>query len=316
MSSPDILVAGETLIDFLPGSSGGLATVESFDRRAGGAPANVAVTLAQLDSTPWFWTRIGTDPFGEFLVETLQSHDLPERFIECDPDARTSLAFVSHDADADREFSFYREQTADTRMQPGTVTDDELDDVEWVYVGGVTLTDEPSREATFDLARRASERGCAVLFDPNARPELWDEFDFESSVREMLSYADLVKATPEDLSAAGFEGSSPDALAGQVCEAGPHTTLLTLGSDGAYVLSTEDAPWESTTMSHDGFEVDPVDATGAGDAFTAGALDAFSRGKEPAEVLEFANAVAAMTTLEAGAMEAVVTREDVDAFCE
>jgi len=58
----EVLVAGETLIDFLPDRSGSLSAVESFSRRAGGAPANVAVGLARLDRTPWFCTRSRRTP--------------------------------------------------------------------------------------------------------------------------------------------------------------------------------------------------------------------------------------------------------------
>ena len=53
-STSDILVMGETLIDFIPDRPGTLSTVETFHRRAGGAPANVAVRLAELDLSPWF----------------------------------------------------------------------------------------------------------------------------------------------------------------------------------------------------------------------------------------------------------------------
>ena len=326
-ADPDVLVSGETLVDFLPDSSGPLADVENFSRRAGGAPANVAVALARLDARPWFWTRVGADPFGDFLADTLASYEVPARFVERDPAASTALAFVSHDEAADRAFTFYRDGTADTRLEPGRVSDADLDAVDWVYVGGVMLAADPGRRATLDLAERASARGCTVVFDPNARPELWDGADFAGSVAEMLRFADVVKATPEDLEAAGFDGESPESLARSVCDVdgrgdesrrtGPHTLLLTLGDAGSFASSTDDAPWGAGAASHGGYEVDPVDTTGAGDAFTAGALAALSGGETSlSAVLGFANAVAALTTTAAGAMTALPTREEVRAFRE
>jgi fructokinase len=324
--NPDILVAGESLVDFLPDSAGLLADVENFSRRAGGAPANVAVALARLDATPWFWTRVGEDPFGDHLAETLSSFGVPDRFVERDPAAKTALAFVSHDEAADREFTFYRDGTADTRVEPGGVPDETLDAVEWVYLGGVMLAADPGRSATLDLAERAATRDCTVVFDPNARPELWAGADreFAGLVAEMLDFADVVKATPEDLDAAGFDGESPEALARTVTEAGPHTVLLTLGGSGAFALSTEEAPWSADAASHSGYDVHPVDTTGAGDAFTAGALAALAgeidgvEGVDAetslSEVLGFANAVAAVTTTDSGAMAALPTRETVREF--
>jgi fructokinase len=330
-SDPELLVAGEALIDFLPDSPGPLAGVENFSRRAGGAPANVAVGLARLDAAPWFWTRVGEDPFGDLLADALADFGVPDRFVERDADAKTALAFVSHDADADRAFTFYRDGTADTRVEPGGVPDETLESVSWVYVGGVMLAADPGRTATLDLAERASERDCTVVFDPNARPELWDsEAAFAEEVGEMLTYADVVKATPEDLDAAGFSGESPEDLAAAVSDAGPHTVLLTLGGSGAFARSTDAAPWGPGAASHGGYEVESVaDTTGAGDAFTAGALAAFATGTgerasgraDPTDLslsalLGFANAVAAVTTTEPGAMTALPTREEVRWFRE
>lgn len=310
---PSLLIAGETLVDFLPGSQGSLSSVETFTRRPGGAPANVAVALARLDETPWFWTRVGADAFGEDLLATLDAEGLPERYLVSDPDAKTTLAFVAHDEYADREFSFYRNGTADTQLEPGTVSDAVLADVDWVSVGGVALASGPSRTATLDLAERAREQGASVWFDPNARPELWAD-DFPALFTEMLGHADAVKASDEDLAAAGIEGDSPAELAAALHELGPDTVFLTMGSSGAYASATAAAPWGPATVSHDGFDVEPVDTTGAGDAFTAGALLALYEGKALAEVLAFANAVAAVTTTGEGAMTALPDREKVAEF--
>jgi fructokinase len=315
MTEPDVLVAGETLVDFLPDEPGPLADVERFARRAGGAPANVAVALSKLHDPPWLWTRVGADPFGDHLVETLDAHGIPERFVERDSNAKTTLAFVSHDEDADREFTFYRDDTADTRMQPGSVPDEALESVEWVHVGGVMLASEPSRSATLDLADRARDAGCTVSFDPNARPELWpDAGEFERAVGRALELADVVKATPGELRLAGFEGD-PEGLAARVSDAGPHTVLLTLGRSGALAATTASAPWEPTCARHPGYGVEAIDATGAGDAFTAGSIVAMSNGRESlADVLAFSNAVAALATTAPGAMAALPDRERVEMF--
>jgi fructokinase len=77
----DLLVAGEALVDFIPDRPGPLADVETFTRRAGGAPANVAVGLATLGDPPLFWTRVGRDPFGDHLVETLADHGVPDDLV-------------------------------------------------------------------------------------------------------------------------------------------------------------------------------------------------------------------------------------------
>jgi fructokinase len=320
-----IVVAGETLVDFLPASVGPLSEVETFSRRAGGAPANVAVALARLERTPTFWTRVGEDPFGDFLADRLREEGLPDTLIERDADAKTGLAFVSLDDAADRAFSFYHEGAAETRMRPGSVRGAELDAVEWVHVDGLSMDARPARDAMTDLGERACDTGCTVSFDPNARPERWGAFDFPDSVRRAFEFADVVKATPEDLVAANVgevddptavDADRAAALARAVTDHGPHTALITVGAGGAAAHATADAPWVdgATTATHPGYRVDPVDTTGAGDAFTAGAIGALVDGEGVEEALAFANAVAAAATTAAGAMAALPDREAVAAF--
>ena len=309
-----VLVAGEALVDFLPATPGPLASVESFTRRPGGAPANVAVGLARLEETPLFWTRVGADPFGDVLVRTLEEEGLPDRFVERDTEARTSLAFVAHDENADRAFTFYRDGTADTRMERGRVSDDVLAGVEWIVAGGVALASGPSREATLDLLERAAAAGTTVAFDPNYRPELWADGAFESTVGRALEHVDVLKATTGELRALGFEGEDESTLSRAVfdSEKGPHTVLTTLGGAGARAEAAEDAPWGPATVTHAGYPVEPVDTTGAGDAFLAGAVAAFvDRETDLTDVLSFANAVAAVTTTASGAMTALPSREAV-----
>lgn len=320
---PDILVAGESIVDFLPDRSGPLAGIETFTRRAGGAPANVAAGLASLDRLPWFWTRLGGDPFGDFLARTLTDRDVPDRFVERDPRARTPLAFVERDMgentetpadeDDDRTFTFYRDGTADTRMRAGTVPDDALAEVSWVYVGAVPFADEPSRSAVFDLIDRCHDQECTVAFDPNARPEIWDEHAFADTVRKVLARTDVLKATPTDLRAAGFEGDR-DTLVRAVLEHGPHTAILTAGEQGALARAAEAAPWGPNSVDHEGYDVDPVDVTGAGDAFFAGVIAALADGARLSEAVAFANAVGALATTAVGAMDALPERQTVEEF--
>ncbi len=312
----DILVAGETLIDFLPDRAGSLTDVEAFERRPGGAPANVAVGVARLEESPLFWTRVGDDPFGRYLLEHLEAEGLSPTLFETDPEAQTTLAFVTHDDEGDREFSFYRTETADTRFEPGAVDEATLEDCTWVHAGGVTMAAGQSRTATIDLLERASEKGCTVSFDPNFRPELWpDEATFRQVVGDCLDTVDVLKATIEELRLLGFEGETPQAVASDALEAGPEFVFVTLGAAGAIGVRSRDDD-ECDTVAHDGFDIDVVDTTGAGDGFVAGVIAALRAGHELPETLAFANAVAGTATTKAGAMAALPTRAAVETLLE
>jgi fructokinase len=316
---PRVLVAGEALVDFLPGAEGPLAEVSMFTRRPGGAPANVAVGLARIGRPPWFWTRVGDDPFGSFLTRELAAAGVPERFVERDPDAPTSLAFVAHEG-AERSFTFYRDGTADTRLAPGRVPDGVLESVAWVVAGGVTLAGGRSREATVDLLSRAGDE-TTVVFDANYRPELWPDADeFRGVVTDTLVDVDVLKTTVEELALLGVDvtDEDPEGAARAAVERPdwPDTVLLTLGERGSLLVASEAVSWGPATVHHAGFEVDAVDTTGAGDALLAGVVAGFLDGERPERTLAFGNAVAALTTTEPGAQTAFPDREEVARLLE
>ncbi|MFC7096577.1 carbohydrate kinase family protein [Halobaculum marinum] len=307
------LVVGECLVDLHPKiESGSHDDTGVYARKPGGAPANVAVGLARLDEAPDLWTRIGADGFGDFLAETLAAEGVPDTHVERDPDAPTGLAVVSLDADGDRSFALYLEGTASSRLETGAVDNATLADLDWLHVGGVELAYEPSRSAVFDLLDRAPD-GVTVSFDPNARESLWRAFDYADTLAEALPDVDVLVASEEDLAPAGYEGS-PEALASAITADGPHTALITRGAAGAYARSTEDAPWGAGEAEHAGFDADVVDTTGAGDAFTAGVIAALDGGQSLADAIRFANAVGARATTAQGAMAALPTRAQVEAF--
>ncbi|WP_277555369.1 carbohydrate kinase family protein [Halobaculum limi] len=310
------LVVGECIVDLHPeaAAAGETGDADAYVRRPGGAPANVAVGMARLGDAPLLWTRLGDDGFGDFLAATLREEGIPERFVERDADAPTGLAVVALDADGDRSFSLYLDGTASTRLDANSVDDATLTNLDWLHVGGVELAHDPSRSAVFDLLDRAPD-DVTVSFDPNARPSLWREFDYSETLARALPDVDVLVASAEDLDPAGYEGSA-EALASAITAEGPHTALITRGAAGAYARSTGDAPWGAGRAEHAGFEAEVVDTTGAGDAFTAGAITALDEGADLASALRFANAVGARATTAQGAMSALPTRAAVEAFLD
>ena len=338
----DVFVAGETLVDFVPGAGETLADVDGFAHRPGGAPANVAVGLARLGSPPAFWTRLGDDAFGAFLAETLAAEGIPGTHVER-VDGKTTLAVVSPPGAPGPRFEFYGSRDATFGFDPDGVPVEALTGSDapesaegatdvaggppWAHLGGVALTHQDGRAATRELLSAATAAGCPVSFDVNYRPDLVPEGTetvVSTAVREAVTESDVVLCSDEDVAAAGLSTSEGTDLARDLQGFGPHTAVVTLGSDGALAVSSDAAPWGAATVRHGGFSVEAVDATGAGDAFTAGVLSRLagrSRGKcgdsdENAlrEALAFGNATAALSVRSVGGMGSIPSREAVAAF--
>jgi fructokinase len=314
MTSKNALIAGEVLVDLFPMTEGPLAEVETFERRAGGAPANLAVAMTRLDAAPYLWTRLGGDPFGRHLQKILTHQGVPNRFLEVDDERKTAHTLVGDDPAADQSFVFYKEGTATMAMEPGTVPDNALSALEWVHFGGVMLCEEPARTAMLDLAERAGEAGCTVSFDPNTRADLWpDPTDLAPTMRSALALADVVKTDREDLSILlETKGESIESVAKELTTYGPNTVFLTQGGEGTYGLATPGSPWGPAETEQSAFDVDVVETTGAGDSFTAGVITALLEEQAFKQAIRFGNAVGALATTDTGAMAPLPTREAVE----
>ncbi|WP_305082484.1 PfkB family carbohydrate kinase [Natrinema sp. SYSU A 869] len=101
-----------------------------------------------------------------------------------------------------------------------------------------------------DLLRRAREANCSVYFDPNWRPELWDDDD-TVVLEDAIKMADVLKATPDELKQLGYRQKLLDRRCEVVCRDGPHTVFLTRGDKGAMAYATADAPWGDGVVEHE-----------------------------------------------------------------
>lgn len=305
-----VLAFGELLIDFVALETGvSVGEASGFVKAPGGAPANVAVAVSRLGHKAGFMGQVGDDPFGHYLEGVLRADNVDTRGLRFSPAARTALAFVSLKADGDRSFSFYRNPSADMLMRADEMNLSVLDDFDIFHFGSITLIDDPSRTATLAAVDRAKKLRKRISYDPNLRMSLWPSADAaRAGMRLGLEYANIVKVSDEELHFLTGE-DNPGAL----WRSAMQIIVVTHGAGGATIYTPRERFFAP------GFTVQAVDTTGAGDAFVAGLLhgilthgDSFTRHLD--QIARFANAVGALTTTQKGAIPALPTREQVEAF--
>ncbi|KQX44644.1 MULTISPECIES: PfkB family carbohydrate kinase [unclassified Paenibacillus] len=318
MGKTYIVCLGELLIDFVPEVNGqALADVTSFQRAAGGAPANVAAAVARLGGDARFIGKIGRDPFGDFLVRTLDEVGVHTAVVQTD-EAKTGLAFVSLRTDGERDFLFFRDPAADMLLRADEVQAQWLEDAAVYHFGSVSLIAEPCRTATLDAARRARELSALVSYDPNVRLALWPSADAaRAEILAQLPLADVVKVSEEEIEF--LLGVDVTTGAQQLLQRGPKVIIITLGPEGCRVVTARQ------DVVIPGTPVAAVDTTGAGDSFVGGMLyQLVSLGATPATIVDvlaktgaaeqvfaFANRVGAITTTRRGAIPALPTLAEV-----
>ena len=229
-----LLSMGELLIDFTP-----VGQTEDgrllFARNPGGAPANVAVQAQRAGVSAGFLGRVGQDMFGDFLVKTLQDCGIETAGLSQDPDHATTLAFVQLNDQGDRDFSFYRNPGADTRLAFEGVDLSLLDQCSLLCFGSLLLTAEPSRSAVEQLVAYAKEQGKITAYDPNWRPPLWKGREDEGvrRMKSLIPLADIMKVSDEELALITGEG---DLAAGAkaLLDQGVSLVVVTQGAQGLH----------------------------------------------------------------------------------
>lgn len=309
-----IAAIGELLIDFVALESGvTVGEASGFIKAPGGAPANVAVAAARLGWPASFITQVGDDPFGHHLATVLQDAGVDTRGIRFSSAARTMLAFVSLRANGERSFAFYRHPSADMLLRPEDIALDVVDACAILHYGSITLIDDPARSATLHAVTRARQTGKIISYDPNLRLSLWSS---ASAAREGMfagmGYAHILKVSEEELVFL-TDGDSVQPLWDRF----PSLQLIvvTRGAAGAAIHLRD----QSAEIA--GFSVLAVDTTGAGDGFAAGLLVKVLEYGGIAqcaghlnEIGRFANAVGALACTQKGAIPALPTRQQVEAF--
>lgn len=250
----DLYSIGEMVIDFIPG-----AEPQSYIRKAGGAPANVAIAVAKNGLKAAMCCKVGDDGFGRFLMDTLAEHGVRAVCPEPSKEAFTTMAFVTLDKDGDRQFSFARKPGADMMLAPADVLEADIAESVIIHAGSCSLSAQPESDATARAMRLAHDMGKLVSFDVNYRDIMWgnDEAACAAAVMELLPYVDLLKTSDAEVGLIGGEAALP-ALKEKY---GISVIVETLGAEGAAAF------FGGATIRVPGRKAHAVDATGCGDAF-------------------------------------------------
>ncbi|WP_405356194.1 carbohydrate kinase [Ruminococcus sp.] len=311
----DVLTIGEMLIDLTQTgiSDKGIPVYIAFP---GGAPANVAVAAAKLGANTAFIGKVGNDAFGKLLVDTVKNNGVNADGMIVTDTANTTLAVVSLQENGERDFAFYRKGFADTQLSESEISDDTLKNTRILHFGSVSMTEDPSRTATFNSALRAKNMGATVTYDPNYRASLWGSLDDALVQMKMpLSIVDILKISDEELPLLA-DTDDPEQGTKLLSDLyGIPLILLTLGAKGAYYR------FGDCTGLCEGVKVKVADTNGAGDTFFGAFLSGMAGlGKyKPSELSEdeirelvtFANKAASITTSRSGAIPAMPTLDEV-----
>jgi 2-dehydro-3-deoxygluconokinase len=273
-----VLCVGEALISLTPPVGTPLQEAVDLLISTGGAEVNVAAHLARLGVPTRFAGRVGDDPFGARLRQTLADLGVDTRYLDVDPERPTGL-YVKDANGSGTTMRYYRSTSAATSYRH--VPQEALDGVGHIHMTGITpaLSDD-CRLLIEDLLELPRVR---TSFDVNYRSALWDTAEAAGVLRSLAGQADTVFVGLDE--AGEVWGCrrvedvrrllpQPSEL---VVKDGPREAVAFVGSQVVRVPAPV---------------IEVLEPVGAGDAFAAGYLAARHYGHDPGDALRWGHTLA------------------------
>src|SRR3954464_8962092 len=253
-----IVVGGEALIDLVPHEGG------ERGAPAGGGPYSTARTLGRLEQDVHYLGCLSDDGFGARLraqlgqdgvrLDTAIATRLP-----------TTLALAELDEHGAASYRFYTDGTSAPALTPEQALAALPETVDFLHVGTLGLVMEPVAAALQAVVEAVAD-SALIMVDPNCRPTfIEDRESYRRGLAATLRYTHVVKVSGDDLEYLRPGTSLTDGARDLLAD-GPQVALVTLGGDGALIVTAADE------HQVDAPEIKVADTIGAGDAFGGGFL--------------------------------------------
>lgn len=246
-----------------------------------------------------FVSAFGTDPFSVAQIAFMADNGVGIAHSPRLEAYHPGLYAITLDG-AERSFTYWRTQAAARRLaDDATALANSLSARELVYFSGITLAvlDGRGRKVLLQTLADARRQGALIAFDPNFRARLWeDRAQAQGAIAEALAHVDIALPTFSDEQAL-FDDATPQETAARLRSAGVAEVVVKNGAEAALVTTaelSESVPAESID--------NPLDTTGAGDAFNGGYLAARLLGMAPLPAARCAHRIAGATVQVYGAL--------------
>lgn len=310
---------GEALIDFTPERFEDNEVI-SYRKNVGGAPLNVATSIARLGESSSFLSQLSKDSFGQYIYGSLRENGVLVDRLDLSSSYKTGLAFVNWDENRNRSFSFYRKDAADLMYSREDFSFFTREDI--LHFCSVNLVDSKAKLSHKRAIEEMRRKGGLVSFDPNLRFNLWeDQEELYQTVNEFLSGADLVKIADDELFFITRKKDEKEAF-NYLFDQDISLIVYTQGEKGISLISRENSYFGPA------YSLDVVDTTGAGDASIGAFLYNLSKDKIGKDdlvsyvdknhdyLLSFSNGVAGLTTTKVGALDGLPYLKEVKDLLE
>jgi len=299
---PHIAVVGSANVDLITYAdriprAGETIFGREFSLGFGGKGANQAVAARLCGAAVSMVARVGDDLFGPATVENFKSLGIDASRVLVTPGVSSGVAPIFVESSGQNRIWVVK--GANDRLLPADV-DAAADVLKSADI--IVLQLEIPLETVYYTLRFAREHGIRTILNPAPGQPL-----------DLLQAGVADYTIPNETEAEALAGvpvgdiEDARACAARLLEGGLRRVIVTLGANGSLLAGADG-------MRHiAAFPVEPVDTTGAGDAFIGSLACFLAGGCEEAEAISRANLYAALSTMSAGTQKSFVTRQRFEA---
>lgn len=303
MKRPKITVIGSSNTDLvatvpkLP-SPGETVMGIDFIIAPGGKGANQAVAIARIGGDVTFIAKIGTDDNGKRSLENFKRDSINTDFVFQTDEAPSGVALIF--VDKNGENMLVPVPGANGKLSPNDI-DKARTAIEGAEI--IVLQLEIPLETVEYAIKIAHKANVPVVLNPAPGRKL------DHNLIKMVNYITPNETEAEVLTDIKVSDDHTAEKAGkELLKLGAKTAIITLGKRGAMVVTHDSCQLVPA------FQVEAVDATAAGDAFTGGFAYAIATGKDIISSVRFGNAVAGLTVTKMGAQPSMPKKDELEEF--
>ena len=235
-----------------------VALLDEITMTVAGTAAATSVDLAKLGVDVAAVGTVGRDAMGTFLTSTMRAYGVDVTHVRAEPDVRTSATILPIRPNGERPALHVIGASA--ALREGDVPWDVVARAAVFHLGGTFLLPGVDGEPTTRILARCKELGLVTTMDfiPGGRA------DAAEVVTPALPFVDYLLPNLEDACFVAGTDDREKAIR-WFHDRGAGCTVVTMGAAGVSVT-----PAAGKELRLPAYEVDVVDTTGCGDAFTAG----------------------------------------------
>ena len=294
----NIACVGEVMIELIAQDNG------QASLGVAGDTYNTAVYLARKlkgsGKSVSYVTALGTDPYSDRIIRTIENHGIRTGHIERRAELLPGLYAIDTDDHGERSFSYWRSNSAARTLfaEPCAISLASLDQFDLLFLSGITMAILPAdiRVGLIEWIDNFRSNGGTIAYDSNHRPKLWENVDVARQTNAaMWARTDIALPSVDDEMLL-FGDLNSSAVVARLRKLGVRRGALKQGAEGPLDLSDQRVLTGLPVVDH------VVDTTAAGDSFNAGYLSAVALGLDEQTAAETGHQLAARVIQHPGAI--------------